>query len=91
MGAEGEDVRTDEIRFRINRICEDRDLPSAAGRVGPEYSSELFYEDLKYTVGIDLRLMAHRQVVRVGLAWSEEGSQIWAMFGHPFSRRQLER
>ena len=62
-----------------------------AGRVGPEYESELFYEDLKYTVGIDLRLMAHRRVVRVGLGWSEEGIQIWAMVGHPFSRPQLPR
>ena len=62
-----------------------------AGRVGPDYTRELFFEDLKLSAGLDLRLMAHRRVFRVGLAWSEEGSQIWAMFGQPFSRSSLQR
>ncbi len=57
-----------------------------AGRVGPAYESNLFYEDLKYSIGIDLRLMAFRNVFRIGWAFTEEGNQIWAMIGQPFSR-----
>jgi hypothetical protein len=57
-----------------------------AGRVGPQYNNDLYFDDLKYTAGIDLRLMAFRNVFRVGWARSDEGNQIWAMFGQPFSR-----
>ena len=58
-----------------------------AGRVGPEYNSDLFFDDLKYTGGVDLRLMAFRNVFRIGWATSSEGeSQIWAMFAQPFTR-----
>ena len=57
-----------------------------AGRVGPSYKSSLFYEDLKYSVGIDLRMMAFRNVLRIGWALTEEGNQVWAMIGQPFSR-----
>lgn len=57
-----------------------------AGRVGPEYNRELYLEDLKVTAGIDLRLMAFRNVFRIGWARSEEGNQVWAMFGQPFAR-----
>ena len=56
------------------------------GRVGPHYDSELLFEDHRYSVGLDLRLMAFRSVVRLGVAWSEEGAQVWAMFGQPFAR-----
>ncbi len=57
-----------------------------AGRVGPEYGGELFFEDLKWDVGLSLRLMAFRQPVRLDWAYSEEGSSIWAMVSQPFSR-----
>ena len=57
-----------------------------AGRVGPNYNEELYFDDLRVTAGIDLRLMAYRNVVRVGYAWSEEGGQVWAMIGQPFAR-----
>ena len=57
------------------------------GRVGPTYDSDLFFEDLKWSAGIGLRLMAFRQPVRLDFATSDEGSSIWAMFGQPFSRQ----
>ena len=58
-----------------------------AGRVAPEYNSDLFFDDLKYTYGMDLRLMAFRNVFRIGFATSSEGeSQVWAMFAQPFTR-----
>jgi outer membrane protein assembly factor BamA len=58
-----------------------------AGRVGTSYNLDLYHEDLKFDAGIDLRLMAYRNVVRLGIAWSDEGSQIWAMFEQPFARK----
>lgn len=58
-----------------------------AGRVGPEYNGDLYFDDLKVTAGFDLRLMAFRNVFRIGWATSSEGeNQIWAMFGQPFAR-----
>jgi outer membrane translocation and assembly module TamA len=57
------------------------------GRVGPEYNSELFFEDLKWSAGIGLRLMAFRNVVRLDFATSDDRSSVWAMFGQPFSRQ----
>lgn len=57
------------------------------GRVGPEYNSELFFEDLKWDAGISLRLMTFRFPVRLDFAVSEEGSSVWAMFAQPFSRQ----
>ena len=58
-----------------------------AGRVGPEFNSDLLTDDLQVTGGIDLRIMAFRNVFRIGWATDSEGeSQIWAMFSQPFSR-----
>jgi hypothetical protein len=38
FGAEGEDVSTHEIPFRLNRIFDDPGLPIVPGLVGPEYA-----------------------------------------------------
>jgi len=45
-----------------------------AGRVGPEYNSDLFFKDLKVDAGIGLRLMAFRAVVRLDWAVCRGGS-----------------
>jgi hypothetical protein len=58
-----------------------------AGRVGPEYNSDLFFKDLKWDAGLGIRLMAFRMPVRLDFAVSDEGSSVWAMFGQPFSRQ----
>ena len=57
-----------------------------AGRVGPDYDTDLFTKDLKYDVGLGLRFMAFRQVVRLDWATSDEDSAVWAMIGQPFAR-----
>jgi len=57
------------------------------GRVGPKYDSELFFKDLKWSVGVGLRLMAFRIPVRLDIATSAEGTSIWAMVSQPFSRQ----
>lgn len=58
-----------------------------AGRVGPDYNTDLFFKDLKWDVGIGLRLMAFRAVVRLDFAVGEEGGAVWAMVQQPFSRQ----
>jgi len=57
-----------------------------AGRVAPEYNTELYYKDLKWNVGVGIRLMAFRAVVRLDIAAGEEGGTVWAMISQPFSR-----
>jgi hypothetical protein len=47
FGANGEDVSTHEIQFKINRIFEDPDLPSVPGLVGPEYARR-YREQARY-------------------------------------------
>ena len=58
-----------------------------AGRVAPDYDSDLFIKDLKWSAGIGLRMMAFRVPVRLDIATSEEGASVWAMFAQPFSRQ----
>ncbi len=58
-----------------------------AGRVGSSYDSELFFDDLKWSAGVGLRLMTFRFPVRLDFATGEEGSSVWAMFAQPFSRQ----
>jgi outer membrane translocation and assembly module TamA len=58
-----------------------------AGRVGPEYDSDLFFKDLKWDAGIGIRLMAFRSVVRLDFAAGEEGGAVWAMVQQPFARQ----
>jgi len=57
-----------------------------AGRVGPDYNSDLFFKDLKWDAGIGIRMMAFRAVVRLDWAVSDEGSSVWAMISQPFAR-----
>jgi hypothetical protein len=57
-----------------------------AGRVAPDYNTDLFVKDLKYDVGLSLRLMTYLAVVRLDWAVSDEGHSIWAMFEQPFAR-----
>ena len=58
-----------------------------AGRVAPEYNADLFFKDLKWDVGVGIRLMAFRAVVRLDFAVGEEGGAAWAMVSQPFSRQ----
>jgi hypothetical protein len=57
-----------------------------AGRVSPEYNTDMLTKDLKYDAGIGLRLMAFRYVFRIDYIHSDEGGAVWAMFSQTFSR-----
>ena len=56
------------------------------GRVGSDYNRDQFTRDLKFDDGIDLRLMAFRNVFRIGYAVSDEDAAVWAMFNQLFGR-----
>ncbi len=55
-----------------------------AGRVADTWSLGELHSDMKWDVGVGLRLMAIKAVVRLDVAYSDEGVGIWAMVGHPF-------
>ena len=54
------------------------------GRVAPTWSVEELHEDMKWDAGLGFRAMAKGIVVRVDAAFSEEGSNVQMMVGHPF-------
>ncbi len=55
-----------------------------AGRVSDSLNAELYYKDMKYDAGVDLRFFIRKAVVRIGVARSDETIQVVAMFGQPF-------
>ncbi len=54
------------------------------GRVAPDYDLGELFSDLKFDGGIGLRAMTAGAVVRFDTAFSEEGTNFWVMFQHPF-------
>lgn len=54
------------------------------GRVANEYSFSELSRDWKIDGGLGIRAYMAGGVVRLDLAVSEEGTSMWAMFGHPF-------
>ena len=57
-----------------------------AGRVAPDYDTNLYFKDLKWNAGIGIRLMTFRNVVRLDFAYGDEGGSVYAMVAQPFSR-----
>jgi outer membrane protein assembly factor BamA len=57
-----------------------------AGRVSGSYDADLFTRDLKADIGLGLRLMTFRTVVRLDIAVGEEGASVQAMYAQPFAR-----
>ena len=53
------------------------------GRVHDKYNFDLL-TDLKYDVGISLRAMVAQLPVRLDVAYSEEGTNMWVMIQQPF-------
>ncbi len=53
------------------------------GRVHDQYNFDLL-SDMKYDVGISLRAMAAQLPVRLDIAYSDEGTNMWVMIQHPF-------
>ena len=54
------------------------------GRVADHWNLRELHSDMKWDVGLGLRLMTAKVVVRGDAAVSEEGFHIWAMFGQAF-------
>lgn len=54
------------------------------GRVAGEYSFSELFSDWKADVGLGFRAMMAGGVVRFDVAFSDEGTSAWVMFGHPF-------
>ena len=55
-----------------------------AGRVADHWNLSELHSDMKWDVGLGLRLMTAKIVVRADTAVSEEGFHIWAMVGQAF-------
>ncbi len=53
------------------------------GRVHDQYNFDLL-SDMKYDVGISLRAMAAQLPVRLDVAYSDEGTNMWVMVQQPF-------
>ena len=56
-------------------------------RVAPSWNLPELHTDMKWDFGFGLRFMAKKSVIRIDLAWSEEGSNAWVMIGEPFGSR----
>ncbi len=59
-------------------------LFAEAGRVAPEWDLSTLHEDLKTSGGFSIRGMFYQAVCRLDIAYSEEGTRVIAMYGHPF-------
>ncbi len=55
-----------------------------AGRVAGNWSLGELHSDMHWDAGVSLRIMAIKSVLRLDVAYSEEGVNVWAMVGHPF-------
>jgi len=54
------------------------------GRVADDWSLGELHSDMKGNVGLGLRAMLNKGIIRLDAAWSEESFQIWGMASHPF-------
>lgn len=55
-----------------------------AGRVAPRWTLRELHKDMKWTYGLGLRAMVKHVVIRVDLAFSDEGGKVQMMVDHPF-------
>jgi hypothetical protein len=54
------------------------------GRVAPHYAADTLFEDWQSDFGASLRALTAGIVVRLDVAHSDEGTNVWVMVGHPF-------
>ena len=54
------------------------------GRVAESWSISELHNDVKWDVGLGLRLMMRKAVFRLEIAGSEDDVSTWVMVGHPF-------
>lgn len=55
-----------------------------AGRVAPSFNSNVLFNNWKTDVGFSLRALTGGVIVRLDVTKSAEGTNVWAMIGHPF-------
>lgn len=53
------------------------------GRVAPEWNVRTLHSNMKNDLGVGVRAMALRSIVRLDLAFSNETWQVYVMVGHP--------
>lgn len=54
------------------------------GRVAPSWKLQELHRSMKWDTGISLRVMASHNIGRMDIAWSNEDTSLWLMYGHPF-------
>ena len=54
------------------------------GRVAPTYNRHVIFDDWKTDFGVSLRALTAGMVIRLDVAKSNEGTNMWAMVSHPF-------
>lgn len=54
------------------------------GRVSPTYNKHVLFNDWKTDYGFSLRALTAGIVIRLDVAKSNEGTNMWAMISHPF-------
>ncbi len=54
------------------------------GRVAPDWDFKELHSSMKSDIGVSFRIMANNDIGRLDIAWSDEDTAIWLMYGHPF-------
>lgn len=54
------------------------------GRVAPTFNSNVLFDDWKTDIGFSLRALTAGIVIRLDVAKSTEGTNMWVMVSHPF-------
>jgi hypothetical protein len=54
------------------------------GRVAPQWSIEALHSNMKWDVGLGLRMLAKGLVIRIDPAYSDEGLNVQMMISQPF-------
>jgi len=54
------------------------------GRVAPEWDLQTLHDSMKQDIGLSFRLMMNNDIGRLDMAFSNEDTILWLMYGHPF-------
>jgi len=54
------------------------------GRVSPTWSVSELHRDMKWDVGVGIRTLVRRTVLRLDVGFSAEGASMWVMAGQAF-------
>ena len=54
------------------------------GRVADSWSVSELHKDVKWDLGLGLRFIMHKAVIRIETALNDDSWSSWVMVGHPF-------